>query len=119
MLKSEAIAELLRRGNERDEEDPFVIVPQPDLEKLEEKGASTIDLCLGTWFLTLRQASVPCLRVGDRVSEARLAKKPSRNSCKSSNADISHSSVQRHALTHSMQQGQGNPSPGQGQGAGE
>ena len=35
-------------------EDPLIICPTPDAEKLKESTAASIDLRLGTWFLSMR-----------------------------------------------------------------
>lgn len=58
-LKSELIADLLSASVE--DEDRFIVVPSLDLKRLRESGAASIDLRLGTWFLSLREASVPSL----------------------------------------------------------
>ena len=52
ILRSEEIAILLKANNEQD---PFVITPQPDVDKLRASGSAAIDLRLGTWLLQLQQ----------------------------------------------------------------
>jgi dCTP deaminase len=61
LLRTEEIAALLKEGLNPEKEDPFVISPTPDLDKLEHQGAGAIDLRLGTWFLSLSQSRMPCL----------------------------------------------------------
>jgi hypothetical protein len=59
ILKSDEIARRLRSSScEEDVRDPFVITPPPDLDSLLADGAASIDLRLGSWFLTFRQTSV-------------------------------------------------------------
>ncbi len=84
ILKSDRVANLLNRAvrilrqnpqkfsaTDEARPDPLVIVPKPRFKPpLEETGSSSVDLRLGTWFLTLRAAQVPCLKVdGDEESE--------------------------------------------------
>lgn len=73
MLKSNKIDELL---DKTDDQDPLVITPRPDPDTLRTKGSASIDLRLGTWFLTLRQARMRCLEVDAPVEgkEAQLKK---------------------------------------------
>jgi deoxycytidine triphosphate deaminase len=88
ILKSNRVAELLDDAesllqqdpqcygkDDPERPDPLIIVPRPRFESpLEEIGASSVDLRLGTWFLTLRAAQVPCLKVdGDEELECREA----------------------------------------------
>lgn len=60
ILNTSEIADLL--GNP-DKKDPLVITPTPNLEDLRKTGAASLDLRLGTWFLTLRQTKMTCLDV--------------------------------------------------------
>jgi dCTP deaminase len=72
VLKSERIAEYLEAGRKTDTADPLVIVPTPDPQTIRETGAASIDLRLGTWFVTLRQARMPYMQIEDdhsRVSQ--------------------------------------------------
>src|SRR4051812_843433 len=62
ILKADRLADLLRK---RTEPDPLVITPEPDLNQLETSGSASIDLRLGTWFVTLRQSRTPVLDVAD------------------------------------------------------
>lgn len=66
ILKAEIIAEILAA---KSASDPLVITPQPDLNELKMSGAASVDMRLGTWFLSLRQARQSVLE----VSESSLA----------------------------------------------
>ena len=71
--------EIFREINSsQDSDDPFVINPFPDLDKLKRSKAASVDLRLGSWFLMLRQARVPVLNVYDTKakipSESKLTK---------------------------------------------
>ncbi len=61
ILKAEKIADLLSNP---DEQDPFVITPQPDLKTVRESGSASIDLRLGTWFTLLRHSRTEALQLG-------------------------------------------------------
>jgi dCTP deaminase len=61
MLKADRIADLLAQ----DGPDPLVITPHLSIEEIRESGAASVDLRLGTWFLTLRQSRFPLLPVSD------------------------------------------------------
>ncbi len=69
MLKADKIAALLDVG-----EDPLVIVPRPDIEALKASGSASLDLRLGTWFVSLRQARMTHLEVQDEDASPRLTK---------------------------------------------
>ena len=77
MLKSDRIAELLANPNKV--EDHLAIIPQPPLDELRKAGSASVDLRLGTWFITLRQSRFPMLDVsksaGSEPGENRLTKK--------------------------------------------
>ena len=68
ILKTDKIAELLRDTTGAD---PLVITPTPDLSQLESSGAGSVDLRLGTWFVTLKQARMEVLRIGHPNESAR------------------------------------------------
>jgi len=76
ILKSKQIADLLEAD---DQDDPLVITPTPDLRELRQSGSASIDLRLGSWFVTLRRARTALLEITDptkpSASEARLTKK--------------------------------------------
>jgi dCTP deaminase len=63
MLKSDRIAELLEEGSGPDVLDPLVIRPFPAVKELRKSGAASVDLRLGTWFVTLREARLAFLDV--------------------------------------------------------
>lgn len=73
ILRSERVADLIR-GEGKDSSDPLVITPQPDIDSLRKSGAASVDLRLGTWFVTLRQARMSHLRVDDQGYESQLTK---------------------------------------------
>jgi len=53
VLKSDEIARWLERSPEKKTDDRLIIRPQPPLDFLKARGAASIDLRLGTWFVTL------------------------------------------------------------------
>lgn len=65
MLKSDAISLLLEQGKDCNNHDPFVITPCPDTSELKSEGASSVDLRLGTWFVTLKNARMTHLGIGN------------------------------------------------------
>ena len=73
ILTAARISKLLDAG-EKDSEDPLVIVPRPRLNLTEEAGAASVDLRLGTWFLSLRQERLTHLAIDEHPPEAELAK---------------------------------------------
>ncbi len=70
ILKADRIAEWLKQGEDPATDDPLVITPIPDLGKLESSGAASIDVRLGTWFVTLRQARMTHLEIDDGKSSS-------------------------------------------------
>ena len=70
ILKSDRIAELLKEGLKLDANDPLSISPCPDLDELRKSGAASVDLRLGTWFMTLRGARMTHLDVVKRPGHA-------------------------------------------------
>lgn len=65
LLKSDVIASLLKAGLGAGSTDPFVITPHPDLAEIERSGSASIDLRLGTWFMSLRQSRTALMKVDD------------------------------------------------------
>jgi dCTP deaminase len=63
LLKAERIADLLKEAEDQNTEDPFVLTPRPDLEEVRKSGAASVDLRLGTWFVTLRQSRMTHLSI--------------------------------------------------------
>jgi dCTP deaminase len=77
ILKTDEIAHLLSLPHEK-AADRLYIRPQPSIESLQESGAASVDLRLGTWFVTLRRHRLPVLDVIDEPSteteDSRLSK---------------------------------------------
>ncbi len=73
ILKADQIAKLLDKG--KDDLDPLVIVPEPDLKELGKSGAASVDLRLGTWFLTFRQVRESLLDVTKGKKSRSIAEK--------------------------------------------
>jgi dCTP deaminase len=69
ILRSEKIAELLELADDQGKRDPLVIVPFPNLEKLKTEGSGSVDLRLGTWFVSPRTPRIPALEI-DPAGEA-------------------------------------------------
>jgi len=74
ILKSEEIAARLEEGLKPATKDPLVISPLPDLKQLNEEGAAAVDLRLGTWFLTLKQARMSHMSVAGPGAQSQLTK---------------------------------------------
>ena len=72
ILKADRIAQLLRSAPK--DADPLMIRPTPNPDELERSGAASVDLRLGTWFMSLRQARVACLEASAEDQEAQLTK---------------------------------------------
>ena len=75
ILKCDRIADLLEDRSESN--DPLVITPRPDLKELRNKGSGSVDLRLGTWFITLRQSRAAVMPLSDeekRVDQGRLTR---------------------------------------------
>lgn len=50
-------------------EDPLVMAPRPNLQDLKSKGSASIDLRLGTWFISTRTSRHPVLDVTKEDSQ--------------------------------------------------
>jgi dCTP deaminase len=62
-----AVNEICKRIN--DEGSELSIVPRPDLAEISKHGGASIDLRLGRWFLTIRQANSPYIDIeGDEAN---------------------------------------------------
>lgn len=75
IIKSDKLAELIEARNE---DDPLVVTPEPNLDELKTQGSASLDLRLGTWFATLRQSRTAVLDVGiegDALAESRLTRR--------------------------------------------
>jgi dCTP deaminase len=72
IIKADRVVELL----ELDESNPqrLCITPEPNLDELRQSGSASVDLRLGSWFVSLRRGRVPCLDVGANQTESRLTK---------------------------------------------
>ena len=73
--RGDRIASLLVLGQSVGCEDPLVITPKPDVEALSRRTSASVDLRLGTWFTSLKQARTSCLRVGDQALGGGVAKR--------------------------------------------
>lgn len=68
ILKANRIADHLETGGGTD--DPLIITPQPDLQKLRDSGSGSIDLRLGTWFVSLRQSRASFLSLSESTNQS-------------------------------------------------
>lgn len=68
ILKADKIADMLE--NKSGAKDPFVLAPRPDLDELRQSGSGSVDLRLGTWFVTLRQSRAAVLKVATQDEDA-------------------------------------------------
>lgn len=64
ILRADRIAARLDRA-EGTQSDPLIITPPPDIESVRKSGAASVDLRLGTWFVTPRARKVTSLEVSD------------------------------------------------------
>lgn len=60
ILKGDA----LRAAIERTDADRLRVTPTPDLDALSKRGSASLDLRLGRWFVTIRQARFSLLKIG-------------------------------------------------------
>lgn len=76
ILKSDEIAKRLLRSKEDPlDEHPLFIIPYPNLKELKKSGSASIDLRLGTWFITPRHARISHLDiVGGKTTQAEFTK---------------------------------------------
>src|SRR5437667_3235408 len=65
ILKADRIAQRLKDGQLVDATDLLVITPSPNLTELEVSGSAAVDLRLGTWFTSLRQARTAAITIDD------------------------------------------------------
>lgn len=70
MLKADRISGLLRAEGP----DPLRIVPEPNLKEVEESGAASIDMRLGTWFVALRQARMAYWDTGEQAGTGQFTR---------------------------------------------
>lgn len=64
--RTETLAQMLE---DEDAADPFIITPQPDLTKLKEAGAASVDLRLGSWFSELKRTRMDILDIKQKTLE--------------------------------------------------
>lgn len=69
ILKADEIARLLRSSPEK-QRDRLIIRPLPDVDELEKSGAASVDLRLGTWFVSLRHTRFSSLQLDDTPEAA-------------------------------------------------
>jgi len=69
MIRAGEIGRLLKDGEALGATDPLVIMPKPVINDV---GSASVDLRLGTWFVSLRQARMPCLTPGDESHSSQL-----------------------------------------------
>lgn len=74
ILSSAQIAKRLKEGEEPGASDPLVIAPPPDLAELTKQGFASVDLRLGTWFLSLRQARMAYIPVETSPQQLQFTK---------------------------------------------
>src|SRR5262245_36715464 len=75
ILKADRLADLLQEGADPKNPDPFVITPGPrEFEKFKASGSGAIDLRLGTWFMSLRQARMSHLAIDEPGAGVKLTK---------------------------------------------
>jgi len=74
ILRAERIAQLLKQGAAPDTSDPLVITPTPNIDELSKSGSASVDLRLGTWFVSLRPARIASLNIDEVTSEPKLTK---------------------------------------------
>ena len=72
ILKAERIASLLASSARAPGPDPLEITPAPDLRELEGTGAASVDLRLGSWFMTLRPTRMGSVEVLQSPTESEL-----------------------------------------------
>jgi dCTP deaminase len=74
ILCAKKIAQLLKQGIELDTTDPLLITPTPDITTLKKSGSASVDLRLGTWFMSLRPARMESLKIEETTKEPKLTK---------------------------------------------
>lgn len=74
IVESSRLAAHLEAARRGEADDPLVITPSPDLDVLRRDGSASVDLRLGTWFMSLKQARTSSLRIQDQAVGASIAK---------------------------------------------
>ncbi len=72
LLKADRVAERIDKKNKEDS--PIIITPQPNLEAYAKTGAVSIDLRLGTWFVSMRAINTSHLRIEKEINQPQLVK---------------------------------------------
>lgn len=67
ILKADEIARLLGTTSQT-KSDRLIIRPEPPLNEIAKSGAASIDLRLGTWFVTLQRRRMRSLEAGEQTS---------------------------------------------------
>jgi dCTP deaminase len=70
ILKADYIAKLLDDGRRDVSPNSLCITPLPNLEELKTSGSASVDLRLGTWFMTLREARMTHMAPDDQMPES-------------------------------------------------
>lgn len=73
MLGAEDLANFLEASAKPEHRDPLVLTPMPDLVELRESGNASIDLRLGTWFLTPKKTRHHLLDVSSAKGAEQLS----------------------------------------------
>ena len=66
MINNIQIASLLGNQPPSNDDDPFDVIPRPDIERLKAKPSAAIDLRLGCWFATLRKSKSSLLDIREK-----------------------------------------------------
>ncbi len=74
ILRASEIADLIEKGAQGEVMDPLAITPCPNLEHLKRSGAASVDLRLGTWFVSLRRARMPCISLTKELAQPQVGK---------------------------------------------
>jgi dCTP deaminase len=69
ILKADAIADWLENPPD-DPQEQFIVRPTPNLKQLRESGAASLDMRLGTWFMTLPRTRFTHLDLLDEMNPA-------------------------------------------------
>lgn len=69
VLRSSSISNLLDEYS-IDNDDPFILSPEPDTDLLKQDGSSSVDLRLGTWFRVSRTSRHTVLDIGDQIESS-------------------------------------------------
>lgn len=76
ILKGGDIAKLLKKGEKLGAKDPLVITPHADIEKISKSGSASIDLRLGTWFVTLERSRMKAWEIKEKKEKKEKSDPP-------------------------------------------